>query len=506
LIEFKGIIDNIKLNISIAYEIVSKYEKKGDWLFDQEYYRVMNVVITDFAKVTDWLDDEIAKESTEEQIKNGSRNQLIQCWIQVAKHLIEILEKTSSVSTTFEDSFGMGNGDCGVSCIVLNLKDVDYDQRPYFQDILYSAAQILLDNGEFDLASRYALMAAIESIWSRGRSDKEEVSIALDVIPSYLWKKREYIKYVDYIIKIFDWLYAFNNEWGEQFDAFIYLQYFHYDLLNYYNDLDEESKVKVIDYWKKSIKIIVTYYKGGLLFDNFLISDLVDEMVKDNKFDEAFQIIMIRIDALILNSKEILWVKQDKLEDFLKSIRNLMQTGFELKDKNTDRIKNVLNNMKSGGLENSVFKLANNLGYINSEENEWVYKDKKILEFIKDKNTKTIEIDTNQSKIEYKSGKERKIIFFAECKYKEKPATIRDIEFFYNKAKDFLDHQKDRAKLYPKKLLPRYGELWFVSIKGFTDDSKLIKRRIGKCTIKLVDGAELNEQLKMNNIRTIPII
>lgn len=184
LIDFNHNIEKIKTNISTAYEIVSNSNER--WPPNQEYYLVMYQVITDFSNVTEWLDKKLSYEPE----KAGSDKNIVDSWIHLAKLVIDILQKTSSVSTTFEDSLGMGNGDSGFSNIALNLEDLNYDERPYFQDSLLRAAEILIDNGEFELASRYALMSAIETIWSGGRYDHEDVTIALEVIPDYLWKKR----------------------------------------------------------------------------------------------------------------------------------------------------------------------------------------------------------------------------------------------------------------------------------------------------------------------------
>lgn len=319
-------------------------------------------------------------------------------------------------------------------------------------------------------------------------------------------EKKEYVKYIEFMTKIFEWLYAFYDEWGEQYYSSLYLHYFWLEILNNYKDLDKVAKNSIINYVKKSVKNIVKFDRGGQLFEDYFMSYLIDEISKDNKFDDAFQIIKIRIDALILNSIILVGTEQDNLDKYLKSLSNLIQIGFELKDKNSTNIKTLLDKMKSDVLESRLSSLAINIGYVKPEDKEWYYKNDKILEFIKDKNTKTIEIDINQSKIEHQRGKERKVLFFSECKYKTKPATIRDIKFFYNKAIDFLEQQKDHARQYPKRLLPRYDELWFVCIKGFTDNARLLTHNIGRCKIKLVDGAALNKHLTLNNIRKIEII
>jgi len=122
--------------------------------------------------------------------------------------------------------------------------------------------------------------------------------------------------------------------------------------------------------------------------------------------------------------------------------------------------------------------------------------------------TKTVEIDVHQTRTEHTSGRERKVLFIAECKFrgKGKLGTKGEVKFFMYKAKDLLKQQKGMSKRFPETWSPRIGDIWFVSINGFRKSALAETFQVDGCTIKLIDGNELNERLAGQNMTRIPII
>lgn len=498
-------LNEIKSNILEAYEIHNDLKSKNqDWLLSRDFYESLCKALSIFADVTDWLHDVLLLS----EARNKERKvKFEKAWIIAAKQIIDDLKELTFVYTTYDDSLGMGNGDLSISNLFLNLysssRDDRYDERPYFPENFRNAAEILCKNREFDLAYRYALMAAIDAIWDQYRYEKDDVVLALMTIPYKLEEQGMHDDSANYIAKTLEWLYKFYSEWEDQYDAPVYIHYLHYELISLWNKITNKAKKNVTQFWDRVIKIVI---EEELVFNDFFLSDLVTVLVEFDRYKDAFEIVETGLTYTVTHAKNILDMKRLKLDDVLQNMLNLAKLGFSLKDRNVESLKKNVDIIKSYALENKVSELARYMGYTEYGDRVWRFKDPRLHEFMENKKTNTVEIDTHQWKIEYSSGKERKILFLAECKYTNKSATKKDVEFFLYKAKDLLKQLKADAKRYPEKLVPKIGEIWFVSIAGFDElPSKQIPRVDGS-EVKLIDGYELNNRLKKKNLKKVPIL
>jgi len=247
---------------------------------------------------------------------------------------------------------------------------------------------------------------------------------------------------------------------------------------------------------------VVEVFKGYLAFDDYMILDIIEHLTKCNMYETASGIVEARIDALVsycMNKPDFTRLKSDKL---LQSLKHLAKIGFNLKDRKIQSLNENIRFLKSIYLEDRVSKLAKCIGYSEEGYRVWRFKDPKLKQFMKN-DTATVGIDVHRGKIEYAKGKERKILFIAECRYRNKPASLKDVKFFLQKAKDLLNIEKDSLKHQPGKLTPRIGELWFVSVSGFQKTVLSKVFRIGDCVLKPLKIAELNGMLKQNNLPLI---
>jgi len=452
--------------------------------------------ISKFADLTDWLYEKLSQGSLEKEVEFKEK------WLVTAKRVVDMLEDNTLAYTSYEDSLGMPS-DESVSNLFLNLKGGKDVEKPCFPTAFCEASDILFKNGEFDYAQRYALIAAIEALWDMYTYEKADVFEALMQIPCSLEDKGKCDEAVEYIIKMLDWLYAFYEEWKLQEAADIFIVMLSYELISRWEKINYKMKEKVAKFWEKVVKSVVEVFKGYLVFDDYMILDLIEHLVKSNMYETAFGMVEARIDALVsygMDKQEFTKLKSDKL---LQSLKHLAKLGFNLKDRKIQSLNENLRFLRSIYLEDKVSKLARCMDYSQEGYREWKFKDPTLKQFMKN-DTATVEIDVHRGRIEHVKGKERKILFIAECKYRNKPASLKDVKFFLHKAKDLLNREKDSVKHLPGKLTPRIGELWFVSASGFRKTVLSKVFRIGDCVLKPLKMTELNEMLKQNNLPLIP--
>ena len=453
--------------------------------------------LSKFADLTDWLYEKLSQGSLEKEVKFEEK------WIVTAKRVVDMLKDNTLAYTTYEDSLGMPS-DESVSNLFLNFKGSKDVEKPYFPDAFCEASDILFKNGEFEYAKRYSLIAAIEALWDMYRYEKDDVFGALMQIPYSLEDEGKNDEAVEYIIKMLNWLYAFYKEWRLQEAADTFILILSYELINRWKTISHTMKKKVARFWEKTVRIVVEVFKGWLVFDDYMILDLIDILVKSNMYKKAFRIVEARIDTLVsygINNKDFTRLKSDKL---LQNVKYLAKLGFNLKDRKIQSLNENLRLLRSIYLEDKVSKLAKCMGYSQEGYRVWKFKDPTLKQFMKNTDTTTVEIDVHRSKIEHVKGKERKILFIAECKYRNKPATLKDVKFLLHKAKDLLNREKDSVKHLPGKLTPKIGELWFVSAGGFRKTVLLDVFRIGDCILRPLKIDELNRLLKQNSLPLIP--
>lgn len=486
-------LDKIQSSISRVYELNANKARNSN---TRVLYENACGALYKFANSTDWLYERLSQTSLKKEAEFKEN------WIVTAKRVIDMLKDNTLAYSTYEDSLGMPS-DQSVSNLFLNFKGSKDIEKPYFPTAFCKASEILYKNGEFEYAQRYALIAAIEALWDMYRYEKDDVFGALMQIPYSLEDDGMHDEAVEYIIKMLNWLYAFYKEWGLQEAADTFILMLGYELINRWKKISRNMKEKVAKFWEKAMRNVVEVFKGWLVFDDYMIIDLIDILVKSNMYKKAFQIVEARIDALVSygrNNKDFTRLKSDQL---LQSLKYLAKLGFDLKDRKIESLNENLCFLRSIYLEDKVSKLAYRLGYSQEGYRVWKFKDPTLKQFIKNSSTTTVEIDVHRSKTEYVQGKKRKTLFIAECKYRNKPATLKDVKFFLHKAEDLLNIEKDLVRHLPEKLIPKIGELWFVSASGFRKAVFSNIFRIGDCVLKPLKIDELNRLLKKNNLPLI---
>ena len=487
-------LNKIQSSISRVYELnASKARSSNRYTL----YKNACGAISKFADLTDQLHEKLSQESLEKEVELEKR------WIVTAKQVVDMLKNNTLAYTTYEDSLGMPS-DESVSNLFLNFKGSKDVKKPYFPTAFCRASDILFKNGEFEYAERYSLIAAVEALWDMYHYEKDDVYEALMQIPWSLEGQGKNDEATEYIIKMLNWLYEFYIEWGLQEAADTFILMLSQELINRWETINHRMKEKVAKFWEESIRIVVEVFKGWLVFDDYMISNLVDILVKSSMHERAFRIVDARIEALVshaVNYKDFTTLKSNQL---LQSLKYLARAGFDLKDRKIQSLNENLRSLRSIYLEDRVSKLAGYMGYSQEGYRVWKFKDQTLKQFMKNNHTTTIEIDIHRSKSEHVRGKERKILFIAECKYRNKLATLKDVRFFFYKAKDLLNREKDSVKHLPSKMLPKIGELWFVSANGFRKNVFSKVFRIGDCVLKPMEIAELNKMLKKNNLQLIP--
>lgn len=176
-----------------------------------------------------------------------------------------------------------------------------------------------------------------------------------------------------------------------------------------------------------------------------------------------------------------------------------------MKDRNIEALKDDFDKIKSEYLEHKVSELACCMGYSEKGERVWKFRNPLLYKFIKDKKTNSVEIDVHQYQTEHVSGKERRVFLAAECKYRERTARVRDLKFFQQKIVDLYEQMKEQDERFPRKAVPRVGNLWFVSVKGFSKKALARSFKVSGCSMEPIDRVKLNRLLKENNIREIAI-
>ena len=489
-------LDQIRSNIVKAYEISNDLKDRGeDWLLNRDFYSKLCEALSMFSDVTGWLHDlQLLSEAESKEIDTKLR----ESWAAIAKEIINALNELTETYTTYEDSLGMADGDNSISNLFLNAYGRNhhkYSNKPYFSDSLGNAAEILFENNDFELACRYALMAAIEAIWNS--TDWEDAMVAFTLIPREYEKKGMVDESVDYSLKILRWLYSFYSELHEQEGADIFIVYLQSDLVGQWDRITSNTRKKVVEFWKDVINSKPCFYN-----QSFILPAIIDTLVSSNRYNEACKIVKDRI----ANLTKCEWARCDftTSEELLQNLGDLAELGFSLKDKNLESLTKDLDKFKSKFVENKVSELAFCMGYNEAGEREWIFKNPVLQKFMKDKQTRTVELDMHQRKREQVSGKEREILFLAECRYRNKPSSKKDIEFLCCKVLDLLEQKKEECKKYPSKIAPKVGELWFVSIHGFK--TKSIAFEVNECKVKLIDGDRLNKMLAEHNIQKVPIV
>ena len=499
---FLAELDKIGSNISDAYKIGERFVGRSktdvDVLTYQEICERICEALSIFADVTDWLSDVI---SIDRKSHIRGKIKLETGWISVARAIMKALGELTYAYTTYNDSMGM-EGDCSISNLFLNVRRHEGERRPYFPDSLTRAAEILFKNGELELAKQYALLSSIEAIWDQYRYEKDDVFEALMTIPWQFEDQKRYDESVDYIIRLLDWLYEFYSRWrGQEYEE-LYIQQLQYELRDRLGSVTEETLQKVIGFFQR---IIATISKTNWEVDEFVLLSATDVLKKLDRVDDASKLVRTALDLAIENSKETASLDRPRLEGILRRIRNLVDLALDLKEQNFEALKNDFDRLKSEHLEHSVSQLACYLGYGEKGERVWKFKNPILHEFMKSKNNDSVEIDVHQYRTEHVSGKERRVIFAAECRFRERRAKARDVEFFRQKMADLYEQLKGQDESFPEKTTPRLDTLWFVSVNGF--DKKVLARpfKVRDCKIELVDRIKLNRLLKDNNLREIAI-
>jgi hypothetical protein len=460
----------------------------------QQLYNILEEALSTFVDVTDWLHEALAL--CEEGHKKVDV-ELRKSWIVVAKQLIDILTELTFAYTTYENALGMGDGDLSISNLFLNADVKPYFSPEHISDSFGCAAEISVKSGEFQLAERYALVATIQAIWNS--TDWEDARAGLAIIPREFERQKKFDESVKYTVRMLRWLYSFYSNWKEQYGADIYIIDLQSDLVFQWDKITDNAKRHVIEFWKDVINIRPCFYNQG-----FVLSTVIDALVGLDKYDEAFKLVEDRIALLARHS----WARCDCIPSELpRNIGDLAKLGFHLKDRNIEPLLEVLDIFKSKFVEDKVSELADRMGYIEKEKKVWVFKNPVISKFMKDLRTTTVEVDVHQRLTEKRRGKERKVLFLAECKYTNKPATKKDIEFFTCKAKDLLEQEEEHKK-FPDLLPPKLGELWFVSIHGFRKNVHELADtlKVDGCQVRLIGGKELNDKLEDCNLQKIPIV
>lgn len=434
-------VNELKSHILKAYEVHDDLARKSetDWVKHRQLYEELCKALLIFVGVTDWLYDLLLLSEAENREMDLK---LEKTWIAVARGFIKSLQELTPIYTTYEDSLGW-MGDTDISHLFLEAYGRhERETKPHLSfmhasDSLGRAAKILFRKSEFRLASRYALMSAIEAIWNS--TDKDDVLVALDIIPSEFTKQGMNDESVGYQVKILEWLYACYSEWEEQRGADWYIRDLQSDLIGRWGKLTDKAKRVVIEFWKNAL------HREPYFFDqDFVLSTVIDELASSDRYREAFEVVERRITLLATHPPPSIVLSSDKL---LQELRDLAKLGFNLKDRDIESLKETLDEFKSRYLENKVSELADRMGFKEHGELIWKFKDPILHKFIKNKKTNTVEIDVHQSKTEYSSGKERRILFMAECKYTAKPVTMRDVNFFSYKAKDLFMRLKTEDNL-----------------------------------------------------------
>ncbi|MFB0514873.1 MAG: hypothetical protein ACETVQ_04770, partial [Candidatus Bathyarchaeia archaeon] len=241
-------VNELKSHILKAYEVHDNLVRKSetDWGKHRQLYEELCKALLIFVGVTDWLYDLLLLNEAENREMDL---RLEKTWIAVARQFIKSLQELTPIYTTYEDSLGW-MGDTDVSHLFLEAYGRhERETKPHLSfmhasDSLGRAAKILFRKGEFELASRYALMSAIEAIWNS--TDKDDVLVALDIIPSEFTKQGMNEESVNYQVKMLEWLYACYSEWKEQWGADWYIRDLQSDLIGQWGELTDKAKRLVI--------------------------------------------------------------------------------------------------------------------------------------------------------------------------------------------------------------------------------------------------------------------
>jgi len=482
------------LNDSERFDAILKeaYEldkKAGTWSNrDFSYHQKAHEKIADalvlFVDSTQWLLD---KQSSKKMKEESFDAEVYEKWIETCKKLLNALWQVTGTYTNYRNSLGMSNGDENIASIFREARrqvpqNSEYIKDPafiHFSDDFRKAALLLFDNGQIELARRFALISAIEDIWDTEWRDAIDGLTAIYF--RYYWAKN-YDRAVPELIKVLRWLYAAYSEWKEQERTDLQIDELQSYLVSDWDIVNEQLRTLILNFWEQTIN-----RKPELSNDEFIFSRVIDRLVQRREYDKAFKLVEKRI--------RIISEESGHQENF-RTLAKMAKLGFSLKDHDLSAVLRSNNELKASYLENRVSELAKCMGFLELGDRLWDYKNPDLSTFMG--KTKTVEVDVNRYKLEYCSGKERKVFFLAECKWRNKPTTVKDLVFFQAKVIDFFQQQRIQNANYPKKLASQMGAIWFVSIGGFAPD--VLKRRfdIGNSCVELISRQELNELLERN--------
>jgi hypothetical protein len=489
-----GKLQEITSRITEAYGYSSDTKDYDSTWPPLQVYKSLCCALHSFAMTTNLLYDRLEIGGKNTNVKDTLE---VQEWSQVAKRLVNALRDLTRTETTYEESFGTMDECCTVDIVFTNAKDDKCKSCNSWSSTLLvgfvHAAEILFRKGESELGERYALMRAISYVWSW--EEREDKIIAIDLIPSlYLKYGKAGESVIYHSLRMLKWLYAYYlnfPSYAEQWGLDEIIQEFQSDLLSGLDEITVEERQLIMEFWKTVINNRPELYNY-----DFVLSQVVDYLCGLGRQKEGFELVEKGIEFLSSCSE------QEKLIQLAK----LAKLGFCLKDRNIENMTENIDVLKSSIVDNKTSELAKSLGYDEEGERVWDYKSPIVGNFMGDKATKSVEIDVHQMKTEHQSGKERKLLFLAECKYRKKPAATNEVEFFMHKVKDLLEQKQTECEKYPKKLAPKLGEFWFVSISGFSQEALTKAFDVEGCRMRLIDGKEFNDMLAEHNIHPkIPI-
>lgn len=284
---FQTNVDEIRSDISDAYKIGKRFVGKSAMEIDTASYkkvcqRICRALAV-FSDITDWLHDIISLDAK----LNSKRNiRLEESWIDIARAILKALEELTYAYTTYSDSLGM-TGDYSISNLFLNVEEYK-EEKPYFPDNLTQAAEILFENGELELATRYSLISAIEAIWDQYRYEKDDAFTALMTIPWLFEEQKRYDESVDYIVKTLEWLYEFHVNWeGQEYEE-LYIHYLQCELRERLDNITEETRQKATESFQR---IVETIEKKNLEIDDMLLLSAIEILERLGRLNDAFRIV-----------------------------------------------------------------------------------------------------------------------------------------------------------------------------------------------------------------------
>lgn len=486
---FLSQLECFNLLITQAYQINKEVYKESevDWKLHKQVNRIIGNALVIFADTTEWLADKQKSKRKKPKILDAER-----LWVDASKTLLGALSDLTSMYTNYKESLGMVNGNMDIPSV---FREIDFEEfcghfcQPYgidFSSIFCQAAEILFNNGRLTLARRFALISAMEDIWNGEWRDSQD---ALTLIYLKFYHNKQYELAIVELIRTLKWLYLLNKGWQDQLPTSRIIKELQYYFIDDWKLANEATRAQMVDFLRVAIK-------KEPYFDDveYVLSIVIDSLVCARQYDNAFKVVLEQITIL---------AKEPADEHNFKLLKKMALLGFSLKDKNIESITKSNDNLKGSYLENKVCELAQMLGYPETGERIWNYKDESLKSFLKDSATKSVEIDVNRHKAEFPNGKEKKVLFLAECKWRNKPIGLKDIAFFRAKIADLIQQTAEDVKKYPTKTAPRLGEVWFVSVSGFVPQVLNQKFVVKGLEIKLMDGKRLNELLTTHNIKTV---